>query len=56
MALSVIDALATSHVDPAMNIRRVLPIEMAVFFFACLARSDELKAAHESVPRGLGIP
>ena len=51
MALSVIYALASSHVDSAVNIRWLLAIEMAVFFFACLARSDELKIAHKAVPR-----
>ena len=56
MALSAIYALATSQVDSVVNIRWVLPIEMAVFFFACLARSNDLRAAHKSVPRWLGIP
>jgi hypothetical protein len=34
----------------------LLPIEMAVFFFASLVRRDELKTAHTAVPRWLGIP
>lgn len=55
-ALSFIYALAPSHVDSVVNIRWLLAIEMAVFFFACLARSDDLRSAHKAVPRWLGIP
>ena len=56
MALLIIYDLTPSHVDLGVNIRWVLPIEMAVFFFACLVRSDDLKTAHTAVPRWLGIP
>jgi hypothetical protein len=56
MALLIFYDLAPSHVDLGINMRWLLPIEMAVFFFACLVRHDDLKAAHTAVPRWLGIP
>jgi hypothetical protein len=56
MALFILYDLVPSHVDLGANMRWLLPIEMAVFFFACLVRRDDLKVAHKAVPRWLDIP
>ncbi len=40
----------------AAIVRWVLAIELAVFAVHCLIRSENLKAAHEAIPRWLNLP
>jgi len=54
--LLVFHTIESSQDGVAAIVHWMLAIELVVFALACLIRSENLKAAHEAIPRWLDLP